>query len=259
MKIGFFDSGIGGISVLHQAMQKLPDEGFLYYADTRHVPYGLRTREEIRGYVETAVRFLIGEGAGVIVLACNTATSAAIDGLRSRYALPILGMEPAVKPAVAHCGEKRVLVAATPVTIQGERLHHLMDRVDDRHLVDLLPLPQLVVFAERGEFESDAVRNYLKKELSAFRLSDYGELVLGCTHFNYFRKMFREIVGPAIHFADGCEGTVRHLIEVLDEKGLRGHEGGSVRYFKSGLPVTDAKSLAFFQRLNEQLDAQYDV
>ena len=158
MKIGIFDSGIGGLTVLHQAMITLPQEEYLYYADTDHVPYGIRPKEEILEFVDNALRFMLGKGVKAVIIACNTATSAAIKTLRSRYSLPILGMEPAVKPAVAREEEgKRVMVAATPLTLREEKLRNLLHQVDKHHTVDLLPLPELVRFAEREEFTSQAV------------------------------------------------------------------------------------------------------
>ena len=153
MQIGFFDSGIGGLTVLHQAKRAMPQEDYLYYADTDHVPYGRKTKEEIKQYVQEAVDFIAEQGVKALVVACNTATSVAIKDLRARYSFPILGMEPAVKPAVndTHC-TKRILVTATPVTIREEKLQNLLHQVDQHHQVDLLPLPRLVEFAEQGNF-----------------------------------------------------------------------------------------------------------
>ena len=150
MKIGFFDSGIGGLSVLHHALKKLPHEQFLYYADSRHVPYGEKTEAEIAAYADAAIDFLLDEGVKAIVLACNTATSAAGETIRKRYPVPIIGMEPAVKKALETYGKGRILVAATSVTVKGEKLQLLIGRVDTRHVVDLLALPKLVCFAKAG-------------------------------------------------------------------------------------------------------------
>ena len=248
IKIGFLDSGIGGIAVLHQALKVLPQEEFLYYADEDHVPYGIRTQAEIEQYVDEGVRFLIEQGARAIVVACNTATSAAIGYVRERYDLPILGMEPAVKPAVERAGGKRVLVTATPFTIREERLHHLVRLVDKEHLVTLKALPELVKFAEKGEFYSPAVRAYLNREFSDIDLMDYSEIVLGCTHFTFFRQILSELAGPGVELIDGGEGTVRHLknrIEPLQETEEPSGEdeaaegAGRISYFISGRPVED--------------------
>ena len=139
MKIGIFDSGIGGLSVLHQAMITMPEADYIFYADVDNVPYGEKTREEVRKLVDHAVGFLIDKGCQAIVLACNTATSAAISYLREKYKLPIIGIEPAVKPAVEHTSEtgRRVMVVSTPVTAKGEKLKRLIDKYDDKHDCEL--------------------------------------------------------------------------------------------------------------------------
>ena len=118
MRIGFFDSGIGGLTVLSEALKRLPNHEYLYYADTQHAPYGPKPKEEVREYVFHAIDFLVDEGAEIIVIACNTATSIAVAELREKYSIPIIGMEPAVKPAIEHVANssKRVLVTATPLT-----------------------------------------------------------------------------------------------------------------------------------------------
>ncbi len=252
MKIGFFDSGIGGISVLYHALKSLPQEEFLYYADGDHVPFGGKTREEICSYTYDGLKFLFDHGVDVAVVACNTATSAAIEYVRASFDKPILGMEPAVKPAVQHAAGKRVLVTATPFTIREERLHHLVRLVDKEHLVTLKALPELVNFAERGEFDSPAVRDYFLKEFSDLDLEDYGELVLGCTHFTYFRKVLSSILGPDVELIDGNQGTVRHLVELVQDLPTAGHR--SVRFFISGRPVTDEKTLKFYQALMDQAE-----
>ena len=148
MKIGIFDSGIGGVSVLNEAFHRLPDQDYIFYADVDHVPYGIKSSEQIIEYTDSITAFLIEQGVDAILIACNTATAVAADYLRSKYPVPIIGMEPAVKPAVEEAKEGRVLVMATPVTIRENKLHTLLERVDTQHRVDLLPMPGLVRFAE---------------------------------------------------------------------------------------------------------------
>ena len=179
MKIGIFDSGIGGLSVLYEAMHLLPHEQFIYYADEKHVPYGEKTKEEIIGYVDEIIQFMIERDCKAIVIACNTATSAAVSIMRKKYHIPIIGMEPAVKKAVDLYGKQKVLVCATPITVKGKKMLDLVERVDKDHLVDLVALPKLVRFAERLEFESEDVLAYLKEALSCFDFEEYGSLVLG--------------------------------------------------------------------------------
>jgi glutamate racemase len=254
LKIGFFDSGIGGLTVLHQAMLMLPEEDFIYFADTDNVPYGTKTKEEIIGYVDTAVDFLIHQGVKAIVIACNTATSTAIDYVRAKYSLPILGMEPAVKPAVEKCSDKRVMVIATPLTVREDKLRNLLQQVDDDHRVDLLPLPGLVLFAEAGKFEAEEVEVYLRKELSFYHLEDYSALILGCTHFNYFKDTFRIIFPEDVEFIDGSEGTVNHLRNILQERKLLEHNAATVDYYMSGRLVTEKDTLAHFAQLHQRLE-----
>ena len=194
MKIGIYDSGIGGLSVLHRALKKMPEAEFIYYADTKHVPYGEKTREQIKGYVEEVLNFLIAKEVDAIVIACNTATSVATKEFRGEFAVPIVGMEPAVKRALKlyQDMQKRILVTATPVTIAGEKLHSLLEKVDTEHEVDLAPLPKLVRFAEAGRFQDPEVDEYLKNSLQSYTLNQYAAVVLGCTHFNYFKQSFRK-------------------------------------------------------------------
>ena len=126
MNIGIFDSGIGGMTLLHQAMVSLPKENYIFYADTDHVPYGTKTKEQVTGYVDEVMQFMIAHDCKAVVIACNTATSVAAGIMRSKYNIPIIGIEPAVKPAVEKSDGKRVMVVATPLTIKEEKLKNLV-------------------------------------------------------------------------------------------------------------------------------------
>jgi len=235
VRIAFFDSGIGGLTVLHQAKKLMPQEDYLYYADTDHVPYGSKTKEEIRRYVEEAVDFIAAQDVKALVVACNTATSVAIQSLRARYSFPILGMEPAVKPAVKNIAvSKRVLVTATPVTLREQKLHDLLLQVDQNHKTDLLPLPKLVELAEQGCFDDGQAANYLREVTQEFDLQQYCTVVLGCTHFNYFKDSFRQILGDTVTLLDGSSGTVNNLHRVLAEKNLLEQNNGTICYYTSG-------------------------
>ena len=254
MKIGIFDSGIGGLTVLHQALLTLPKEDYIYYADTDNVPYGTKKREEIIGFVDQAVEFLVGKGVKAVVIACNTATSTAIDYVRSKYTLPILGMEPAVKPAVACSKGKRVMVIATPLTVREEKLRNLIEQVDDDHRVDLLALPGLVRFAEAGQFEGDTVERYLRAELAGYELENYSALILGCTHFNYFKDSYRNIFPHEVAFIDGSVGTVNNLKRILNDRKQLENNHGFVEYYMSGRPVYLEEELQRLAYLHERLD-----
>ena len=256
MSIAFFDSGIGGITVLHEALKILHSEDYIYFADTLNAPYGTKSRDEVRTLVFNAVDFIVSLGVSAVVVACNTATSVAIEDLRKRYSIPIIGMEPAVKPAVEKTGgtQKRVLVTATPLTLKEEKLKNLIDRIDNEHIVDLLPLPGLVQFAENFEFRSEVVAEYLKHELAAYDLSRYGTIVLGCTHFLFYRNIFKRIIPAGVDIIDGNIGTINHLKKVLDSKGELKRGKGEIKWYCSGAPVEDVKRLAEFELLMLILD-----
>ena len=253
MQIAFFDSGIGGMTVLHQAMREMPQEDYLYFADTDHVPYGRKTKSEIRQYVQEAVDFIAAQDVKALVVACNTATSVAIQSLRARYSFPILGMEPAVKPAVNDTScTKRILVTATPVTIREEKLKNLLHLVDRRHQVDLLPLPRLVEFAEAGNFEDGQAEAYLRDVLKPYDLTRYCTVVLGCTHFNYFKDSLNRILPEDITMIDGSEGTVRNLRHMLEERDLLEQNSGKVQYYTSGRSAEELRPR--YEQLLKRLD-----
>jgi len=243
--IAFFDSGIGGITVLHEALRLLPDEDYIYYADTLNAPYGTREKHEVKKLVSDAVDFIVQKEVKAVVIACNTATSAAVEDLRRTYSIPIIGMEPAVKPAVEKNGRahKRVIVTATPLTLKEEKLRNLIDRVDNEHIVDLLPLPDLVKFAERYEFSGEDVYAYIQEEFSSYDLQQYGTVVLGCTHFIYFKKMLTDILPSHIDIIDGNKGTVNNLKKIIENRGEPGGGSGMINYFCSGDPVTESNEL----------------
>ena len=248
LKIGFFDSGVGGISVMTAARGVLPNADYIYYADEAHVPYGTKSHEEIIRYADEAVGCLVSHGVHAVVVACNTATSIAIEYLREKYTLPIIGMEPALKPAVkAHPNEK-ILLCATPVTIAGEKLHHLIEKSGAEPT--LVPLPGLVTFAENCVFDKDQVCAYLAGEIGDAR--DFVAVILGCTHFSFFRDCFRELFGNDVDIIDGNTGTVKRLISVLGDKIDSCGEGeGSVCYLISG-EEADSEKIALFESLAER-------
>ena len=229
-------------------MRVLPKEQFVFYADEDNVPYGVKTTDEVKGFVQQAFDFLVGCDVKAIVVACNTATSVAVREMRHRYDIPIIGMEPAAKKALDLDGEHRVLVAATPITVHGKKMQILIDRFDKDHLVDLLPLPRLVEFAEREEFRSEAVHAYLAQELGRFHLADYSALVLGCTHFVFYRDYFRELLPDTAAIIDGNEGTVRHLGVVLESLGKLAPEDA-----EGGIDLANSDTSARIAQLAQSL------
>lgn len=256
MRIGFFDSGIGGMTVLHQALRFLPKEDYIFYADTLHVPYGEKPKEEVREYIFNAVDFMANQGIKALVIACNTATSIAVDDLRQKYDFPILGIEPAVKPAVQSCEGKRkqVLVLATNLTLREEKFHNLVKRLDHHDMVDSLPLPGLVQFAENFEFSVEKVVPYLKEELSSFDLKQYGTVVLGCTHFPYFENSIKKIFPEEVDIISGSIGTAKNLKRILEARNQMNDGTGDIVFYKSGFKVEDHETLSNYKKLLGMLD-----
>ncbi|HWQ10346.1 MAG TPA: glutamate racemase [Holophaga sp.] len=250
MKIGVFDSGIGGLSVLHEARKALPGERFFYYADTAHVPYGTKPKEEVRAYVFDALDRLRGLGCEAVVVACNTATSVAIDDLRAAFPMPIVGMEPAVKPAVLAGDHKRVLVFATEMTLRESKFHNLVAKVDNEGVVDYLSLQELVLFSERFEFGAGSVLPYLRSRLAGLDPADYGHVVLGCTHFIYFRPLIRQIFPQDTVILDGNAGTVQRLKHLVADLRPEGPGGGGVSFFRSGEPAAPEDFLRYLDVLD---------
>lgn len=258
MKIAFFDSGIGGLSVLHHAMKILPNEEFIFFADEDNVPYGVKTREQVLGYVEDAFKFLIAQNVGAIVVACNTATSAAVRAMRAKYSLPIVGMEPAIKMALDLYPNKKFLVAATEITITGKKLSALIERLNAENFAELKALSQLVEFAERMEFNSAEVEKYLREEFAPYDFENFSSVVLGCTHFNYFKDTMKKILPPHIKFLDGNAGTLNYLIKLANLRvDAESKKIPHVEYFYSGRQVTSEKELARLEKYLRRLDDMY--
>ena len=212
MRIAFFDSGIGGLTVLKQALAVMPNEEYIYYADTQNVPYGVKPKDDVRTYIFDAVDFLAKQNIQALVVACNTATSVAINDLRSRHTFPIIGMEPAVKPAIIRNTGKKILVFATSLTLKESKLETLIENLDKKRIVERRELDGLVAFAEEFEFDTPLVQDYLQEKLANTRWEQYETIVLGCTHFIYYRDMIQALAGSDIDIIDGNAGTVRHLV-----------------------------------------------
>ncbi len=242
--IGVFDSGVGGISVLRALRTALPSEHFIYYGDNLNAPYGTRPEHEIRLLTQQSVRVLTDQGVKALVIACNTATSAAADDLRRRLTLPIIGMEPALKPAALSAGGGRILVMATPATLRQKKFQELMGHYGQR--AEMLPCPGLMEFAERGEMDSPALDAYLADRFAPFPGAEVSAIVLGCTHYVFLRRAIQRAM-PDARLYDGNEGTARQLRAILRAEGLEAPPGaGTVTFQTSGAPE---RSHPVFHRL----------
>ena len=221
LPIGFMDSGIGGISVLREAVRLMPKERFIYFGDSANAPYGTRPREEIRALTYHAVHCLMNQGIKGLAVACNTATSAAVASLRRDYPdLPLVGIEPAIKPAVLKNQGGRILVMATPMTIRQEKFHKLLDIYKDQARICPVPCPGLMEFVEKGELDGAVVENYLHELLDPL-LEDTESIVLGCTHYPFLKPELKKILGNrTISLIDGSLGTAKEMKRRLDAAGL---------------------------------------
>ncbi|MCR8689555.1 MULTISPECIES: glutamate racemase [Campylobacter] len=218
MVVAVFDSGFGGLSLLYEAMKKLEGCDFIYFADNENAPYGTKSIDEIKALSIDAVDFLASK-ADIIVIACNTATSAAVSDLREKFNIPIIGMEPAVNLGKDADGD--ILVIATPATIKGVKLNELLKKSNLNNKTHLLPMPKLVEFAQNMEFNSPNVKEYIKNQISKFNSKNISLLVLGCTHFNYFKDSFIDLM-PNSKIVDGVDGTIRQIKRKIDELNSKG-------------------------------------
>lgn len=220
--IGVFDSGVGGISVLRELVALMPNENYIFYGDSKNAPYGTKTLEEVQALTCADAEYLINQGVKALVVACNTATSAAIQILREKYKdMPVIGIEPALKPAVLAKEKPRVLVMATPMTLREEKFHQLMLKFECEAQIIPLPCPGLVEFVERGELESEELEKFLAELFVAYKNQPIDCVVLGCTHYPFAKKMIQKVLGNQVRLFDGGAGTARETRRRLMECDLR--------------------------------------
>ncbi|MGM9679918.1 MAG: glutamate racemase [Eubacteriales bacterium] len=230
--IGVFDSGMGGISTLRELIARLPGENFLFYGDDKNAPYGIKTVDQVRTLAEDCVEHLMAWGPlKAVVIACNTATGAAAGYLREKYPdLIIIGAEPALKPAVRYKEHSRVLVMATPLTLQTVKFKELERRVGRDSTVLELPCPGLMEFVERGIVDGEELLTLLHTLLDPY-VGKVDSVVLGCTHYPFLQKAISGILGQGVPLFDGNEGIAAETARRLAEKGLLSDNPiGSVHY-----------------------------
>lgn len=219
--IGVLDSGLGGLSVLREAIKIMPNENFIYYGDSRNAPYGVKSSEQVKKLTFDVVEYLLGRGVKGIMVACNTATSAAVAELRIKYPdIPIVGIEPALKPAANSSKEGKILVMATPMTLKEVKFHKLLDRYRDMREIEPVPCGGLMEYVEQGILEGEELDAYLIEKLKPFMDTKISSIVLGCTHYPFVRSAIAKVVGQDIDIIDGSLGTSRELMRRLKEKDL---------------------------------------
>ncbi len=253
--VAVIDSGVGGVSVLRELTRQMPNENFIFFGDSANAPYGERSADEVRTLTFDLARRLLKMGAKALVVACNTATGAAVRKLREAYPeLPIVGIEPAIKPAVLYGeqvlgktdGSSTVLVMATPVTLRQEKFGRLVTQYEGRARMVPLECHELARLIERGELDSSELSEHIAELLAPYRGVD--SVVLGCTHYPFARRLIeKNLPGTAVF--DGAEGTAREAKRRIDAAGLSSvRDGrGSVEFLSSKSGETAEMYRKFFE------------
>ena len=228
LPIAVFDSGVGGISVLRELMRLMPEEDYIYFGDSANAPYGTRTTQEVKVLTLNAAAMLYERGIKCLVVACNTATAAAIADLRAEYPdLIVIGIEPALKMATDRFPRGRVGIMATQVTLREEKLEHLVGRFPEVR-VERIPAPGLVELVEQGKAESPETEAMLRSILNPYA-GQLDAIVLGCTHYPFVRDTVQKILGDGVEVLDGGAGTARQTKRLLEERGWLNDGNGSLK------------------------------
>ncbi len=247
--IGIFDSGVGGLSVWREVVRLLPAEDIIYLADQAHVPYGPRPEAEVRRLTHRHVAWLVEQGVRLVVVACNTASAAALPSLRETWPqVPVVGMEPAVKPASQRTRTGHVGVLATPGTLQAERFHRLVERFANGVYVHTIAGEGLVAWVEEGKLEGPEVEAHLRSLLNPLIQAPIDHLVLGCTHFPFLASALQRVLGPEVHLVDPAPAVARQTQRVLLAHDLQTHRtaSGAWHFVTTG-------SLQSFRRVTQRL------
>lgn len=234
--IAVFDSGMGGISVLRELYKLMPNENYIYFGDSLNAPYGTKSLDQVRELTLNNVEFLRKQGAKAFVIACNTATSAAVAILRKKYPdTAVVGIEPAIKPAALDKENPKIVVMATPLTLKQEKFHRLTDRYKDRANIIPLPCPGLMEYVEEGKLDSPDLEEYLQNILSYYIDTDVDSIVLGCTHYPFVKNIIQKLMGDNVKIFDGGAGTARETKRQLLLKGIENNrqQKGYVKFLNS--------------------------
>lgn len=237
--VGIFDSGVGGISVLRAVREQMPEESIVYLGDQVHIPYGPRPMGQIRDFSEAITHFLLGQGAKIIVVACNTASAAALKYLREKFPeISFVGMEPAVKPAAERTQTGKVGVLATPATFQGALYASVVERFANGVVLFQSTCPGLVQQIEKGNLDGEETRQILLDSLLPMLENEIDTVVLGCTHYPFVIPLIQEIVGEGVRVIDPAPAVARQAARLLEGMGLRNYStsAGKVKVFTTGEP-----------------------
>lgn len=235
--IAVFDSGMGGISVLREMARLMPNEDFIYFGDSVNAPYGTKSLEEVRSLTIGHIKYFIEQkNAKAIAVACNTATSAAVRILRQMYPdVPLVGVEPAIKPAVNSSDHPVIVVMATPRTLMEEKFHNLEHQYENQATIYPLPCPGLMEYVEKGILNGPELEEFLKNLLRPYLDKNITGIVLGCTHYPFVQDTIAKIAGSSVTLFDGSYGTAKELLRRLTVANLcqdKSHKG-KVEFYNS--------------------------
>lgn len=236
--IGVFDSGVGGLSVLREIRKILPGEDLYYVADSGAAPYGDRSEQFIHNRVHAIVEFLMSKHVKAVVVACNTATAIAVQALRARYSIPIIAMEPAVKPAVKLTRSGVIGVMATSRTLASESFKRLADHHGDGVQIILQPCPGFVEQVEKGQLDDDETRVLVQRYVSSLIAHNVDTIVLGCTHYPFLTPVIKEVAGDDVVVIDPSAAVARQVFRRLESSGLLAERDrpGKMSFWTSGVP-----------------------
>ena len=236
--VGAFDSGLGGLSIIEEIRRVLPGEDIIYYGDNANIPYGGRSYEWLRGRILEIAGFLLDQGAKAIVVACNTASAAGLEHLRARHDIPIVGLVPAVKPAVAATRTGKVGVLATRATMRGQLLSDVIERFAAPAGVEVITTApdELVLAVERGDLYSPETAAAVVRAVEPLLKAGADSIVLGCTHYPFLKPLIRRIAGEGVQIIDSGEGVARQTRRVLEARGILHPPGnrGALTVYTSG-------------------------
>jgi glutamate racemase len=235
--IGIFDSGLGGVSTLGQAMHMLAQEKFIYYGDSGVPPYAFMTAAQIRQRCHRICDGFIAQRAKAIVIACNTATSAALEDLKTRYDIPVLGIVPAIEAAVAQGGSGKILLLATEFTIQSETLRELIQHYGADREIETRAPREMIDLVESGRIDGPQMEACIRRFFEDLDADTFGAVVFGCTHLGFLNRLIGDVLGPDIYIADGNKEAIEQLVRVLNTLDLlraAGDHSGEVDISNSG-------------------------
>ena len=244
--IGIFDAGVGGLSILLEVKELLPNESIIYFADQAYVPYGDKTKDQLLDRVSKIIEFFQNAGVKIIIMACNTATVHTLEEMRNKFTLPIIGTVPVVKTLTAISKTRVAAVLSTPATNNSQYLEELIKKFASDMEIVKVGMPNLAGLVEKGEIDTQAVKDVLQKELLPLLDKRVDAIALGCTHYPFLRKQIREVVGPDIKIVDSGGAVARRLYHVLERENILANDKTEDQYYTTG-------DEARFKRVAEKL------